>query len=217
MMDGPHDLGGKQGFGPIDVDAPPFRYDWEWRQWALSKNIATPGGTLDWWRATMEATPPVAYLGQPYFVKWCLNDLVQAIDKGVFTLDEVLAGKSARPPASPAAPRDLDGALARVRANLAYFDRPADTTPAFAIGDQVLTNRHGHSGHSRLPAYARATVGTITAHHGAHVFADRNAEGVEDPQHLYTVEFTAVALWGENADPRDTVRLDLWEPYLDHP
>lgn len=213
-MDGPHDLGGKQGFGPVDVDAPPFRHDWEWRQWALTKNVETPGGTLDWWRATMEQTPPVAYLGQPYFVKWCMNDLVQAIDKGIFTLAEVLAGKTDRPLASPATPRNLDAALARVRANLAHFNRQIDTAPAFAVGDKVLTNRHGHDGHTRLPAYARATTGTITAHHGAHVFADRNAEGVEEPQHLYTVEFAAPALWGKDADPRDTVRLDLWEPYL---
>ncbi|MEO0917748.1 MAG: nitrile hydratase subunit beta, partial [Pseudomonadota bacterium] len=34
-MDGPHDLGGKDGYGPIDVAAPPFRADWERRQWAL--------------------------------------------------------------------------------------------------------------------------------------------------------------------------------------
>ncbi len=216
-MDGPHDLGGKQGFGAIDVDAPPFRHDWERRQWALSKNVEAPGGTLDWWRATMELTPPVAYLGQPYFEKWCLNDLVQAIDKGLLTPEEVLAGTSARAPVPPATPRDLDGALARVKANLAYFDRPAMAPPLFAVGDLVRTSRHGHSGHTRLPAYARAATGTITAHHGAHVFADRNAEGVEDPQHLYTVELGAAELWGTDADPRDAVRLDLWEPYLVHP
>lgn len=216
-MDGPHDLGGKQGFGPIEVDAPPFRHDWEWRQWALSKNVEAPGGTLDWWRATMELTPPTAYLGQPYFVKWCLNDLVQAVDKGLFTLEEVLAGTTTRAPAPPATPRNLEGALARVRANLAHFDRPAPAPPTFAVGDPVRTRRHGHSGHTRLPAYARAAAGIITAHHGAHVFADRNAEGVEDPQHLYTVEFDAAELWGNEADPRDTVRLDLWEPYLVYP
>ena len=52
--------------------------------------------------------------------------------------------------------------------------------------------------------------------HGAHVFPDSNAHGRgEDPRPLYTVRFTAQELWGEAADPRDGVRLDLWEPYLE--
>ena len=46
-MDGPHDLGGKDGCGPIDVNAPPFREKWEQRQWALTKNVPLSGGTID--------------------------------------------------------------------------------------------------------------------------------------------------------------------------
>ncbi len=40
-MDGVHDLGGKQGHGPIDVHEPvePFHSEWEARAWALSKSI----------------------------------------------------------------------------------------------------------------------------------------------------------------------------------
>ena len=42
------------------------------------------------------------------------------------------------------------------------------------------------------------------------------AEGQgEDPQPLYTVRFTARELWGEAANPCDSVSLDLWEPYLE--
>jgi nitrile hydratase len=29
------------------------------------------------------------------------------------------------------------------------------------------------------------------------------------------VRFTARELWGEDASPRDTISLDLWEPYLE--
>lgn len=212
-MDGPHDLGGKQGFGAIDVDAPPFRHDWEERQWALSKNARALGGTLDWWRATMELMPPAAYLSEPYFVKWCLNDLVQAIDKGDFTLEEVLSGTTDRP-GPPAEPRDLAGALDRLRADCADFERPATAPPLHDVGDRVMTLRHGHSGHTRLPAYGRGAPGVVIAHHGAHVFADSDAAGVEDPKHLYTVAFAAPDLWGDEGDPRDAVHLDLWEPYL---
>lgn len=215
-MDGPHDLGGKQGFGSIEVGSPPFRHEWEQRQWALMKNIDMPGGNLDWRRATMELTPPAAYLGQSYFAKWCNNILVQAIDMEVFTLEEVLSGATDRT-AAPASPRNLDAALARLRANCESFERPERAPPVFAVGDVVTTIRHGHSGHTRLPAYARGAMGTVMAHWGAHVFADWNAEGTEEPQHLYTVEFAASELWGSEADARDTVCLDLWEPYLVRP
>ena len=37
----------------------------------------------------------------------------------------------------------------------------------------------------------------------------------EDPRPLYTVRFAARELWGESANPRDSVCLDLWEPYLE--
>ena len=52
--------------------------------------------------------------------------------------------------------------------------------------------------------------------HGAHVFPDSNAkfEG-ENPQYLYTVRFEARELWGEAANPADSVYLDLWQDYLD--
>ena len=112
-------------------------------------------------------------------------------------------------------PRDLAAARDRLRANLVRFDRPIDTPPAFEIGETVKTKRHGHPGHTRRPAYARGATGTITHHHGAHLFADDGAQGIETAAHLYTVEFTARELWGNNANPRDTVLLDLWEPYFD--
>jgi nitrile hydratase len=56
----------------------------------------------------------------------------------------------------------------------------------------------------------------VTALHGAHVFPDSHAHGNgEDPRPLYTVRFAAQELWGHQANPRDTVSLDLWEPYLE--
>ncbi len=53
-------------------------------------------------------------------------------------------------------------------------------------------------------------------HHGAHVFPDTNARlAGEDPQHLYTVRFTARELWGAEAAAQDTATVDLWESYLE--
>ena len=48
----------------------------------------------------------------------------------------------------------------------------------------------------------RGRVGVIHEHHGAHVFPDLNAEGVEEGRHLYNVRFEASELWGETAKSR---------------
>jgi nitrile hydratase len=52
--------------------------------------------------------------------------------------------------------------------------------------------------------------------HGVFVFPDTNAlfQG-ENPQHLYSVKFSARELWGEAAATRDHVYIDLWESYLE--
>jgi nitrile hydratase len=51
---------------------------------------------------------------------------------------------------------------------------------------------------------------------GENVFPDTNAHHAgENRQHVYTVEFSARELFGEDRNPRDTVRLDLWDDYLE--
>jgi len=71
-------------------------------------------------------------------------------------------------------------------------------------------------GHTRLPRYARGKVGVVTRVHGAHVLPDTNAHGAgEHPQWLYSVRFPARELWGEDAEPDQTVSIDAWEGYLD--
>lgn len=210
-MKRPHDLGGEDGFGPIDTAAPPFAHDWERRQWALSKTVPLPGGTIDWWRHGIENMDPDTYRALPYFEKWCLNELAHRIDQGLFTLDEAFAGHAAKP-AAPADPLDMEGTLDRLRRNNRDFRVAMERAPAFRTGDRVRTLDAPGPGHTRLPAYASGHTGTITAHHGGHLYADAGALGRHEGEHLYTVEFTAKELWG--SDDPDSVRLDLWEPYL---
>jgi len=57
--------------------------------------------------------------------------------------------------------------------------------------------------------------GTIAHRHGAHVFADANAQGLgEQPQWLYTVVFDGTTLWGADAQPGLQVSVDAWDSYL---
>ena len=86
--------------------------------------------------------------------------------------------------------------------------------PAFAVGQAVRTRRRVASDHTRLPRYALDVRGRVIEHHGAHLLPDEGAKGNHVGDHLYTVAFAATELWGPDADPRDSVTLDLWERYL---
>jgi nitrile hydratase len=216
-MDGVHDLGGMEGFGPVPVRSgdKDFRdlEDWERRMYALTKSRLAPGITIDWFRHGVECMVPTDYLAFPYFEKWCTTYLMLMIDDGVVSMEEVRRGLVDEPGA-PASALALDEALRiNSRANVS-FATESRTEPAFAVGDAVRTLRHMPSGHTRLPRYARDVLGTIFAHHGSHVLPEKGAKGQHVGEHLYTVEFTAAELWGDEAPPRDTVTLDLWESYL---
>ena len=214
-MDGIHDLGGKQGFGPINVthDGPPFSTEWEARMYAISQTTGGDDWTIDWFRHVIELLPPDIYLNEPYFQRWFMVYATGLVQSGVTTRAEILGGVAA---AKGVPPRDqtLAEVLEDVRQNDRSFARTATDPAGFQPGQKVRTLRHGHSGHTRLPGYARGATGEILTHHGAHALPDEGAKGREAAVHLYTVVFSAPELWGDEADPRDTVTLDLWESYL---
>jgi len=92
----------------------------------------------------------------------------------------------------------------------------ADVPAKFEAGERVLTRNIHPIGHTRLPRYARARLGTIARDYGVFIFPDSHAmaEG-KNAQHLYSVHFTARELWGRQASARDGIYLDLWDDYLD--
>ncbi|MEE9426819.1 MAG: nitrile hydratase subunit beta [Paracoccaceae bacterium] len=214
-MDGIHDLGGKQGFGPIPIgDNEGFHHDWEERMWAMARcGILPPGTAIDQFRHGLERMVPTDYLSFAYFNKWCANYFMFYLNAGTFTNDEVLNGHCDTP-SDPAKTLSLDQVVAAQRALVTDFSEPTDAQPRFAIGDTVTTKRRITANHTRLPGYARNAAGTVITHHGAHLLADFGAEGIHQAQHLYTVSFMATELWGEDANPIDTVTLELWESYL---
>jgi nitrile hydratase beta subunit len=215
MMDGIHDLGGKQGYGPVPVrdgDAP-FRYDWEWRMWALARAGIAHGITIDWFRHGLERMVPKDYLGYRYFAKWCANYMMLMIDHGTITLDDIRAGHVDKPD-EPAAPMSLENVLHANRNGNISFEVAVESKPRFAVGDSVTTKRLMAANHTRLPGYARDARGTVIAYHGAHALPDKGVANVHEGDHLYTVSFDAHELWGAEANPKDTVMLELWECYF---
>ena len=215
-MDTVHDLGGKEGYGPVPIEKldAPFDHDWERRMWAMARMGIATDITIDWFRHCLERMVPVDYLGFSYFQKWCTNYLMMMVDNGQFTMDEVLAGKVTSPAPDHPKAKSLDELREHNRAMCTNFEAPVAAEPRFAPGDTVSTLKHGVAGHTRLPAYARGATGTVIAHHGGHILPDVCARGEHVGEHLYTVSFSAPELWGPDAHPKDSVSLELWESYL---
>jgi nitrile hydratase len=78
-------------------------------------------------------------------------------------------------------------------------------------GDRVRTSTVDPDHHTRLPHYARGKTGVVVGSDGVHPLADLRAQGIERPQPVYVVRFTARELFGQGDH---TVTLSLWEDYL---
>jgi nitrile hydratase subunit beta len=216
-MDGIHDLGGRQGFGRIDVDESEeqFHAPWEARvRGMVNAMTRAPDWSLDWFRHCRELIEPVDYLSRPYFDQWAQTYCAMLVNSGYATVKEGASGKSATPiEGLPAPMAVVDVQKARLGAK--RYDRAIAQAPRFAVDARVHTRGYGATGHTRLPGYARGRAGRITRQHGAHVLPDANARGEKHHEHLYTVVFEASELWPEAQGRREKVYINLWESYLE--
>jgi nitrile hydratase len=217
-MNGPHDLGGQHGLGPIapEQDEPYFHAEWEKRALGITLCCGAFGAwTLDESRHARERLPPATYLSASYYEIWirALEALLKR--HGFITQAELDRGHMLQKGREPK--RVLKGDMvAGVLAKGGPCDRPVDQPPRFAAGETVRTKNFNPETHTRLPRYARAKLGVVEAVQGSFVFPDDNAHGRgENPQWLYTVVFDAGEIWGEGADPTLTVSIDAWESYLE--
>ncbi len=217
-MNGPHDLGGLMGFGPIapDPDEPLFHAEWERRTLGLVVASGCLGRwTIDESRFARENRHPLDYYGSSYYEIWIKGLEVLLLKHGLVSPQELVAG---RPddvlPAATGGP-NVETVL-RIVGRGSPYDRPLAALGRFAVGDSVRTNNLNPVGHTRLPRYVRGKVGMIVAGHGGFVFADENTHGRSSTaQHLYTVCFNSTELWGPDGDPNSTVSVDAWESYLE--
>ena len=216
-MDGIHDLGGRQGFGTINVHETeaPFHEPWEARVLGIVRAMSPAADwNIDWFRHCRELIEPVDYLTRPYFDQWLQTYAAMLVNSDIATVQELMGGQATsrpsglRPPMSPA---DVSAAKRSER----NFEREIKEPPVLKTGDSVRAKSHGVSGHTRLPAYVRGRRGRVEAFHGAHVFPDANARGEKRAEPLYTVGFDAAELWPEAKGRRDRVFLNLWESYLE--
>ena len=221
-----HDVGGMQGFGPIEREEhePAFHADWEKGVFTACQMLLLQGliGSVDGFRYAIERMGNARYLSTSYYEHWLAGAETLALEHGVITKEELRDRIEAvredprRFVLPPAGGPDKLAELATEAVKIGFSGmRQVGFEPRFAVGDDVLTRRRSPSGHTRLPRYARGRRGWIAKHHGAFDLADTLAESLcECPEHLYAVRFDAAELWGESADGRGTVSIDLWESYL---
>jgi nitrile hydratase len=216
-MNGIHDMGGMDGFGPVvrEADEPVFHAAWERRVFALV-NFAMGSAriNIDEFRHAIERIPPGQYLASSYYERWLAAAETLLVERGVITREELLAKH--------------DNSPETLRAQIASGVRNAGPQPIsekpgaisararFAKGDRVRARNMNPLGHTRVPRYVRGKRGVVARDWGVFVFPDTNAHHAgTKPQHCYSVEFEARELWGKSAKGREKVLVDLWEGYLE--
>ncbi len=93
-MNGMHDLGGIQSFGPInpEQDEPVFHADWEKRAFAMTVALGFGGEwNIDMGRYTRESMDPALYLASTYYEKWLLGTQRLLVERGHVTEAEIEA------------------------------------------------------------------------------------------------------------------------------
>ncbi|MGX5720611.1 nitrile hydratase subunit beta [Shinella zoogloeoides] len=217
-MNGPHDLGGLHGFGPVapEPGEPYFHAEWEKRALGVTLSCGAFGAwSIDESRHARESIPPATYLSASYYEIW-IRALETLLERhGFVSTAELAEGRMLEKGAEPK--RVLKAEMVpAVLARGGPCDRPLDAAPRFAAGARVRTRNLNPPTHTRLPRYARDKVGVVEAVQGSFVFPDDSAHGRgENPQWVYTVVFDGAEIWGEGAEPGLTVSIDAWESYLE--
>jgi nitrile hydratase len=207
-VDGIHDLGGLDGFGPVEHAAvePVFAADWERRSHRVTTAVFSalrPGGGV--FRHSIERMDPAHYLNSTYYEHWLTGVSTLLVEAGLVSAAELDRRSGGRFPLS----RPDRGTPPPVV-------EPDRTEPRFAVGDTVGVREWHPAGHTRAPRYVQGRAGVVDRVDGPANFPDFEAHGggrVLDP--TYSVRFTARELWGDGGEDGTTVNVDLWERYLE--
>lgn len=217
-MNGAQDLGGMMGFGPVvaEKDEPVFHGDWEKRVLAMTVAVGASGEwNIDASRFARESLAPARYLSSTYYQIWLAGLEKLLAERDLVGADEIEAGHSlrhGRPLKRVLKAEDVAATLKRG----GPADRPPLAPAKFAVGDRITAKVMNPLGHTRLPRYVRGRPGVIERIHGCHVLPDSNSKFAGEAQTwLYSVAFKGTDVWGEDSDTELTLRVDLWESYLE--
>ena len=154
-MNGVHDMGGQQCFGPVAPEAhePMFHAPWEKRALALTLAMGATGQwNIDLSRSARESLPD--YLGSSYYGIWLRALEVLMLQRGLVLAAEIQTGTMTKPAIllSRVLPeQDVAATLAEGSPT----ERPARSPALFHLGDRVRAINMHPAGHTRLPRYVR--------------------------------------------------------------
>jgi nitrile hydratase subunit beta len=218
-VDGIHDMGGMQGFGPMVSDAANFHADWERRVFGLARVTRTAGVGAGMFRAAIESMPPEAYAAASYYERWMFGVERRLEQGGVLTREEVESGmeRFREGPLPERSDPELTQRTVEAQRSGASLKPAAD--PRFRAGERVRVRRMRPATHTRCPRYVRGACGVIERVHGEAVLPDAVARGEEHPprEALYAVRFRSDDLFGRGDEPGFRVLVDLSESYLEEP
>jgi nitrile hydratase subunit beta len=218
-VDGAHDMGGMDGFGPVIPDGDVFHQAWERRLFALTRVARFAGLTAGHTRAVIESMPPAEYLEASYYERWLWGLQRRLEMAGTISADDVestmsLIEKGALPQSGGHEPGEL--AERAVEAQRGGAPMQTAAAAAFRPGQRVRVRRMRPEGHTRCPRYVRGASGTIERVHGDDRLADAVARGESPPaEAVYAVRFRSDDLFGPREEPPYRVLVDLWESYLE--
>ena len=217
-MDGIHDMGGMQGFGPAvwPGSEAPIHEAWELRVFALNMLSGLQGLEGDGlgFRERIETMPAQRYLESSYYERWLWRVEGALIDGGTIEAGEIEAWmerlRGGEPPPASSDPALVTRALDELRKP---YPLPAATGPGFAVGDRVRVRRMRPAGHNRCPRYVRGASGVVDSIQGQDHLPDGTGGGASEA--VYGVAFSSDELWGPGEEATWTVLIDLWESYLE--
>ncbi|HEX7273554.1 MAG TPA: nitrile hydratase subunit beta [Casimicrobiaceae bacterium] len=202
-MDGMHDLGGKQGFGPVRYshDAQAFHEQWEVRANSLYVFAVRRGiFNMDEYRHAIERMEPRHYLTASYYERSLTGLATLLVEKGVATHAELEQRAGGRFP--------LAASSASGRTNAVNRER-------FGPGDLVRVREAYVPGHVRMPAYVRGKTGVVVSESPAYPFPDAHAHALAaEDEPTYDVRFRSEDLWPGSADPA-LIHVGIFQSYLE--
>lgn len=201
-MDGFHDLGGRQGFGPVirRGHTDPFHGEAEIRIAAMWVRMLRHGiYNMDEYRHAIERMEPRHYVTASYYERTFTAVASLCVERGVFSAAELSAAVGFEVPLSRPSRAGRLG---------------EEELPEISVGDRVRVKDDFVPGHIRMPGYIRGKEGVVVGVSPPYPYPDAHGHGLESPwQRTYDVRFSSRHLWPDGAEEAD-VQVGVFHGYL---
>ncbi|WPB58256.1 nitrile hydratase subunit beta [Xylophilus sp. GOD-11R] len=203
-MDGMHDLGGKQGFGPVvrTDDSRRFKERWELEATAISGRLVGAGlYNMDEYRHAIERMDPCHYMAASYYERVLTAAATLCVEKGLLTQQALAdAAGGAYPLSRPIGPGRAAARPERV----------------LQVGDTVRVKNEFVSGHTRMPGYIRGQTGVIVDVSPAYPYPDACGHALPSTvEPTFDVRFDARDLWPDSSEAA-FVHVGVFASYLEY-